>query len=767
MKRRIWPLGLIGAVLLASSCEEITTSSETSTFRVSVSVEDSPFVLQGLMLVGDQVRFQATVTENGQPVSASGQRFVSSMPGIVDILDENTGQAVFRGVGTADVTVTVAEPRLEGSEPLQATIRVRVTEYLVELGLESTVTGTAVSPSDGLVGDVVRVVPTVRLERNDSVVTSGGLTIVSSSNTSVINPAPGADDEAALQGEGNAVLTVTLDQPDIPGTGNRLTETIEVTVNDFMVAFGVSSEEDDSFLQAGDTLVTDSVRFSATLMKAGSPEPTSGAMWASSDSFIVAFRDAAAGIAVFRGDTGTATVSVTFQDPPLPGPPASTDVRVTEFIVDSVLVESLFTGPGALTDTLKSDSVRFSVAVTETRDKQSELTSIMMIESTDSAVVNPVVNAIATDEAVISDAGRATVTVSLAQPRLPRDTLRPTVVFPVGTYIATIDNQTPASPIMGDTIQYAVSVTDTRPDPDTLLSTFSVNYTSSDASVIRVEDAAVGKTFARDTGTATVTATLTGPTLPNPTAVVSDSRMTPITVERFYGLFNKTSGTFGATQNGDTVKVAASEVHFFTDSTRVLFPNGTLGFVDRVTVAGDSLIFLVPAAADTGQLTLRNLKDDLGGFRDNVLTRIVFDGPGSAVVDDFFEPNDNFPLTAGLEITSFPFEALLSWDPSKSMPADTNFLYFELTSTTTLDFTAEWQQDANVDFKLCNGNANPPTDYVIGGGGNPICQFFAQSLDRSQESQTAPNLSPNIYVIVYYCVDCPATLPLTYRVRIQ
>ncbi|NIP71251.1 MAG: hypothetical protein GTO04_19450, partial [Planctomycetales bacterium] len=202
--------------------------------------------------------------------------------------------------------------------------------------------------------------------------------------------------------------------------------------------------------------------------------------------------------------------------------------------------------------------------------------------------------------------------------------------------------------------------------------------------------------------------------------------------------------------------------------------NGTIGFVDRVTAAGDSLIFFVPAAADTGQLALRNLIDDLDNPRDSVLTRIVFDGPGSAVVDDFYETNDSFPLTSSVEITSFPFEALLSWDPNKvpdpgppPVPADTNFFYFELGATTTLQFTAEWQQDANVDFKLCNGNANPPTDYLIGGGGDPICQFFAESLDRSQETQTANNLSPNVYVIAFYCVDCPAMIPLTYRVRIE
>ncbi len=746
------------------SCEEITTRVEQSTFQVSISVEDSPFILEGLALVGDEVRFQATVTENGRAVATSGERFISSVPAIVQIMDENSGLAAFRGVGTADVTVTIAEPRLEGSEPLQATIRVRVTEYQVELGLESTVTGSAVSPSDGLVGDIVRVVPTVRLERNDSVVTSGGLTIVSSSNSNVIDPTAGAADEAALRDTGTATLTVTLDQPDVPGTGNRLTQTIEVTVKDFVVSLEVHSEVDDSFLQAGDALVSDSVRFSATLVKAGNDTvPTSGPQWTSSDTFIVAFRDDTAGIAVFRGDTGTATVSVTFQDPPLPGPPASTDLRVTTFILESVDLESLYTGQSPLADTLVTDSVRFSTTVTATRDGLPRASSILMLESDDAAVVNPV----AADEAVLADTGSATVTVWLAEPRLPRDTLRPTVVFPVGTYIAAIDNQTPASPIMGDTIQYTASVTDTRPEPDTLLATFSLNYTSSDPSVISVEDAAAGVTFGRDTGTATVTATLTGPTLPNPGVTLSDARTTPITEERFYGLFSKTSGTFGAAANGDTVVVESSEVHRFTDTTRVEFPNGTIGFVDRVTAAGDSLIFFVPAAADTGQLALRNLIDDLDNPRDSVLTRITFEGPGTAAVDDFYEPfgNDVMPLDSMLLI-SYPFQALLSYDHTKTAPADSNFLWFTVADAPndTLDIVADWQADADIDFKICNAIGDPPTGYDPAICPRPIS---FNSTDLRREEELGLILSTNRYVIAFYCKSpCPTSLPLTYRVNI-
>ncbi len=757
MRRWVWPLGLIGAALLAWSCEEITTRSETSTFVVTISLGNSPFILQGDTLVNDQVRFSAVVTEDGQSVSFSGATFSSNNPNVVSILNASSGDAEFVGTGTASVSVEIATPKLEGSEPLQASMNVRVTEFTVTLGLQSVVTQSPVTPANALLNDTLQITAIVRKDGNP--VTSR-ISSVSSDRPSVIQPGAGGPDRAALNDTGTARLTVMLDQPDAPGP--NLSDTLSVTVKDFVVNLSVQSLVDNSYLTNGDTLLTDSVRFSATLIRAGNDTvPTTGRTWASSNAAAVRIVDDTAGIAVFDG-LDTASVSVTFADPPLPAAPASRRLRVTTF--NTVIgVESLITGPGALADTLKTDSVRFTVSATREKDGQPRATTIATTASSDPSRLS------ITDSpgglGVLADTGQVTATLTLTQPRLPRATLQDNLPFRITTYLARIDSLLPAAPIMGDTVRYFASAWATRPDPDTALTAPTFNFATSNDSVIRIVNAATGRAFVKDTGTATVDVTLSGPTLP--AGVATDTAPpTGVTVERFYGLFNKTNGTFGVTQNPDTVKVAASEVHFFTDTTRVEFPNGTLGFVDRVTPAGDSLIFFVPAAADTGLLTLRNLRDDLGNFRDNVLTRIVFNGPGSAVVDDFFEPNDNFPLTAGLEITSFPFEALLSWDPSKSAPADTNFFYFVLGAPATLDFTAEWQEDADLDFKLCNGNATPPTDYQRAAG-VPICQFFAQTPDRSQEIRLGESLIAGIYVIAYYCVDCPATLPLTYRVRVQ
>jgi hypothetical protein len=318
---------------------------------------------------------------------------------------------------------------------------------------------------------------------------------------------------------------------------------------------------------------------------------------------------------------------------------------------------------------------------------------------------------------------------------------------------------------MGDDIDYDVVVTRTR-DNSTVPGP-SVAFSSSDPSVIEIVTAATGAAFARDTGRSVVSVTVNNPSLPAGT--VSDSLpATDIVHERFYGAFSATAGDFGSTAGGDSIIVEASAVHFFTDSTRVEFLNGTVGFVE--SVKADSLIFLVPAAATSGHLVLRNLEDDGGGFRDSVQTRIVFTGPGAGAVDDFFEPNDAFPLTTAVKVTP-PFEALLSWDPSKSAPADTNFFYLVVPTGTslTLDFVAEWQQDADLDFKICSGNDDPPTAYVP--PSSPICQRpdASNSTDRATEQELGLTLSANIYVIAFYCKtnECPVDLPLTYKVRIQ
>ncbi len=268
----------------------------------------------------------------------------------------------------------------------------------------------------------------------------------------------------------------------------------------------------------------------------------------------------------------------------------------------------------------------------------------------------------------------------------------------------------------------------------------------------------------KDTGTATVDVTMTSPTLPAAVAV-DTAPPTGVTVERFYGLFSDTTGTFGLTARGDTVIVAASELHFFTGTTRVEFPNGALAFVD--SVKADTLIFLVPAGADTGQLVMRNLVDDLGNPRDSVLTRIVFNGPGSAALDDFFEPsgNDTMPLDSTL-LVSYPFQALLSYDHTKTSPADSNFLWFTVSDAPndTLDIVADWQVDADVDFKICNAVGDPPTGYDPVLCPRPIGN---NSTNLRREEELGLILSVNRYVIGFYCKSsCPASLPLTYRVTI-
>ncbi len=756
MNRWVWPVALVAAALLVLSCEEITTRSETSTFVVTIAVGNSGFIAQGDTLLNDEVRFTATVTENSQPVSFSGATFISNDPNVVQILNASTGDARFVGTGTANVSVEIATPDLEGSEPLQASMNVRVTQFTVTLGLVSIVTGSTVVASDALLDDTLRITATVRKDGREVQSTISGVT---SGRPSVIETGVGGPDRAALIDTGTAVLTVTLSEPEVPGPS--LTATLTVTVKDFIVVLDVESLVDNSFLTNGDTLLTDSVRFSATLIKAGNDTvPTSGPTWASSNTAAVRIVDDTDGTAVFEG-LDTASVSVTFADPPLPGAPASRRLRVTTFNTQ-VDVESVITGPGPLADTLLTDSVRFIVSATREKDGQSRPVTIGTTTSSDPSRLSIIDSP--GGLGVLADTGQVTATLMLTQPQLPRAMLQDDLPFRITTYLARIDSLRPAAPIMGDTVRYFASAWATRPDPDTALTAPAFNFATSNDSVIRIVNAATGTAFVKDTGTARVDVTLTSPALP--AAVATDTAApTSVTVERFYGQFSKTGGTFGTTQNGDTVKVAASEVHFFTDSTRVLFPNGTLGFVDRVTPAGDSLIFFVPAAADTGQLTLRNLRDDLGNFRDNVLTRIVFDGPGSAVVNDFFEPNETFPLDSTVLIT-FPFPALLSSDPNKSAPADTNFFWFEVPSaqTKTLDILADWQEDADIDFKICNAVGLPPTSYDPALCPRPDTN---NTTDARTESENGLLLTTGRYVIGFYCVTCPAIpRPLTYRVTI-
>jgi hypothetical protein len=293
-----------------------------------------------------------------------------------------------------------------------------------------------------------------------------------------------------------------------------------------------------------------------------------------------------------------------------------------------------------------------------------------------------------------------------------------------------------------------------------------VTFSASDPSVIEFLSASTGRALVRDTGQTRVRVVVNDPGLP--AGVVADS-LPPLTIaeERFYGSFSKNFGEFGSTPEGDAVIVAATDVHRFTDSTRIEFPNGTIAFID--SLRPDTLVFLVPAGADTGQLVVRNLVDDQGGFRDDILTRTVFNGPGSDAVDDYYEPNDAFPLSSGVKIAT-PLEVLLAIDPTKTAPPDTNFFYLEVPSgpARTLNVRAEWQQDANLDFFICNGDgtADPPTGYTS------FCtrpDSDNSSLKNGLEEDTV-TLGAGVHVFAFYCPTtagaCPA-LPLTYKVTIE
>ena len=754
MRRLAAVLGLFGAAVLVLSCEEVTTQVKETTFVVGIAIEGSPFVAAGDTLVGDVVQFAGAVTENGNPITASGQRFTSSRTDVVEILDESTGEAAFVGVGTAIVSVTFTEPRLAPPDTLAASMTVDVTEYVVELTLRSTFSGNEVDPDSALVGDVVAVEATVT--KNGVVVPDSGM-MIASSNVGVALPVQGADSLVEFTGPGDATLTVTLARPLTPGSG-VLTAILPVSVMDLFVDIDASSLIDQSFLSNGDTLVTDSVQFSATVIEEGDTVQTAGANWTSSDPSIVRIADAAAGIAVFE-DTGSAMIGVSFQSPELPGEPFTKGIRVTTYVTQ-VEVASIIVG-GALVDTLVTDSVTFSAIATATKTGSVVPSSLSNSQSSNSAVVD--ILAPAQGSAVFPDTGRATVTLTLSQPTLPDSTLQTSLDLRVTTYLAEISQVSPGSaPTMGDSIQYGVVVTDTR--DESTVSSPNLTYDSSDPSVIAILDPATGSAFARDTGQAVASVTVNDPGLP--AGVIVDSLLPPTTMtqEFFYGAFSDTIGEFGGTPSGDTIVIQRSLVHLFTDTTWIQFPNGTVAYVDSVT--SDRLAFLVPAGADTGQLVMNNLVDGQGGRRTNVPTRITFNGPGSDAIPDFFEDNDTLPLTTNVEITPpFPFDVLLSSDPWKSAPADSNFFYFTVPSleTWTLDILAEWQVNADIDFKICIAGGDPPTSYDPDLCPRPVS---SNGTDPRSEVETALVLSTGRYVINFYCSTCPV-LPLTYNVTIE
>lgn len=639
--RRSALLALIGGVLLVLSCSEITTRTESATFVVVLDASSPILNSQADTLVFDDVQFSVTVFEiqgaDSQSTQVSAPIFASSNPNVVQI-DAGTGAATFPQTGTSTVTVTFSENVFPDSL-LRGALVVPVDSFSVEITPRSE---TADSTGELLESDIVMFQATVKRKDGRTVPTVGQQFV--SEDPTVIAFIDDTLGIASLQATGQTPVAVSFEEPRVPA--GTLTGVDTFTVVDFALTLSVASVAGSTAIASGDTLVSDSVQFSATLIKDGTAQTIVDPTWTSSDPAVVEIVDASTGRAYFAG-VGAATVTFSFTNPVVPQ---------------------------------QSDSMEIDVA----------------------------------------------------------------------TFAVQISG--PVAPVMGDTVFYTATVTDTRTGQDTAAA--GQIFASTDPSIVQVLNSATGMTLARDLGGATVTVTFTDPSLPN--APVSGSLPIGITDERFYGTFSAASGDFG-----DPIFVDSSGVHSFTDSTRVLFANGTVGFVTSSTP--ELLRFTVGAGSETSQLILTNLMDESGGLRDSVLTKITFEGGGT--VDDPFEPNDTFPLTGADEITSFPFEALLSWDPSKSAPADTNFFWFTVTAAQapiTLDVTATWQQDADLDFVVCNGNAAPPTDYGFG------CPRPDTDNSVERDREEAIGLGPlNVgsFVIAFYCVDCPA-VPLTYSVQI-
>ncbi|UCC82999.1 MAG: hypothetical protein JSW46_18915 [Gemmatimonadota bacterium] len=760
MRHTAWVIGTIGVALAVSSCEDITTQEIQSSLEVSILIEESTFITMGDTLVGDSVRFEARITEGGRSVDIRAAEFTSQDPSVVEILDANAGTAVFSSVGEAVVEVTITDPPLSGQAgDLQARMNVRVTEYVVDLALESTVTGASVDPADGLAGDTVRVVATVTKDGED--VPSSGVAIESSSDPNVVDTAPPGADVAELKDAGTSVLTIAVNDPPIPGN-DPLRSTLDVTVKSFAVSLFVETLVPGSnHLEGGDTLVTDSVVFRATVIKSGDvvlkDNTSTGTRWTSwSGGTIIVMKDDSVG--AFRA-TGQDTVFVEFTDLDLPGEPFKLPIEVTTYNT-TIDVATLVLGSDHLAtgDTLLSDSVEFIPTVTRASDGEERPSSIAYLVSTDSTVVSPRDSTIVKDEALFADTGTVTITARLAQPLLPRDSLLDVLDLEVSTYVVTADPTTPTTPVMGDTVQYDATVIDTR-DGSEIVGP-GLTFASSNPTAVRILNATTGRALARDTGSAEVEVTLTDPDLPRGT-VADTFAVTDITEERFYGTFDVTTGDFG-----DPVILAASEVHTFTDSTKIVFPNGTVLFVDQINAAGDTIWAIVGAGTNTGQLTLSNLWANGAEDRDNVPTRITFTGQGT--IADVFEPNDTFPLAHADSFTvpgvsGVFFQEHMSIDPAKPDPIDNDFFWFTLSENVTLDITAEWQQGANVDFYVCSGVNVPPDDLL----GTP-CQLEAfDTSTTGPETGSVMLITGGPYVIRFWCQDnCPA-VPLTYKVTIS
>jgi hypothetical protein len=746
--------GLAAVTLAGLSCESSVTDQVPSTLSVEIAVGDSPFLSAGDTLVGDTVTFQVEVKDGGVVIPSSGYEFAVVSGSSVEIINASTGQAAFTDVGQSTVRVTVQDPDLGGSVTLRASMPVEVKQYDVELALVSTRTGADVDAATGLLDDTVQVVATVR--KGTEVVASSD-PAVTSSNQNVANPVTAGGDIVAYDAEGDATLTATFTSPQIPGP-DPLAAGLPVTVSAFDVGIKLESMVPGSnHLANGDTLVTDSLVLQAGVVRAGDvlvkDTTATGTAWTSSRPAVIQIvQDTIARL--LAADTATLFVSFTGLD--LPGEPFPVPVRVSTYTTQ-VRLASLYTAQDPLADTLVTDSVQASTTVTSTKDGSTQPGTISLIASSDSTVISPVLNAIAEDVAVFADTGSAQLIVELADPTLPQATLQGIVDLQVSTYYVLADSVSSETPVMGDTVQYYASVWDTRPDPDTVLIDESLDFTSSNTRAVSLLDAATGRALARDTGSAEVSVSLIGPTLPN--SLVADTfNALSVPEEFFYGVFSALSGNFR-----DTVVVRASVVHSFTDSTRVFFPNGTVALMD--TSWTDSMRVIVGAGANSGELLLYNLLANGSEDRDSVPTRDTFLASGG--IADPFEPNDTFPLTVADSFTvpsvaGVFFEEVLSIDPTKLDPIDNNFFWFTLSQNVTLNITAEWQQQANIDFYVCTGVNVPPQGLL----GTP-CQL--EAFDTSTTGPETGSVAPGIggpYVLRFWCEDSCPTVPLTYKVTI-
>jgi hypothetical protein len=542
--------------------------------------------------------------------------------GAVEVLDASTGLAIFGDVGQSVVSVSVGQPDLGGAVTLHADMTVTVKQYDVELSLVSTVTGTPVDPGNGLLGDTVRVEATVR--KGTAEIPNDGLTVTQSSDDQVANPAADGPDVVSYDGTGDATLTVTFTEPQIPGD-LPLTATLDVTVNDFTVDLFVETLVPGSnHLVNGDTVITDSVVFRALVVRAGNDtlkdNTSDGTLWTSGSSgAVIEMKDDSVG--AFRA-SGEDTVFVEFTDLDLPGEPFELSIEVTTYNT-TIGVTTLVPGSDHLAtgDTLLTDSVRVTSTVTRASDGAARASSIAYLESTDSTVVSPRDSTVVKDEALFADTGTATITARLAQPLLPRDSLQDDLDLEISTYVVTADPASPTTPVMGDTVQYSATVVDTRDGSE--IGSPGLAFVSSNSTAVRILSATTGRALARDTGSAEVDVTLTDPDLPRGT-VADTFAVTDIADEWFYGTFDVTTGDFG-----EPVIVVASEVHAFTDSTKIVFPNGTVLFVDSVNAAQDTIWAIVGAGTDAGALTFSNLWANGAEDRDDVPTRITFTGQGT------------------------------------------------------------------------------------------------------------------------------------------